>query len=274
MGPVYKNRAPVERGLDIEKLVETVLDLELNIPLRSLVGISGTIQKEIRRQLTKTKVPTEVEPCVMLQASNEERPLIKLEESSCSTYTITTGVCGSVPEGHLVANDPILQYLMEHGDAEPNKLIVASISEPLRAIYVVVNQVGHEECLLDNGSMIVSMSRKAAEQLGLTWDPTICINMESTSNHLEKTLGLARNVKFTLGGIDGFLQGHILNNPPYCILLGRPFDAFTSSEIKMELDGSSRVVLTDPNIKKMVVVPTYKRGEGPEDLQKIKVRDF
>src|SRR5258705_13720942 len=136
----------------------------------------------------------------MLQASTEGKPLIKLEESLCSTYTVTMGGCGSVLEGHLVANDPILQYLMEHRDVEPNKLIVASISKPLRAIYAVVKQVGHGECLLDNGSMIVSMSRKVAEQPGLTWDPNICINMESTSNHLEKTLRLARNIKSTLGG--------------------------------------------------------------------------
>jgi len=47
IGPVYKSRAPVEAGLDIEKLVEQVLDLEISVPLRNLAGISGAIQKEI-----------------------------------------------------------------------------------------------------------------------------------------------------------------------------------------------------------------------------------
>jgi hypothetical protein len=274
LGPVYKNRAPVELGLDIEKLVDTVLDMELNIPLRSLAGISSVIQKEIKKQLTRTKVPTEVEPKVVFHASLDEPPLVKLEGYMFSSYTITEDVCEDFPEGHLVASDPILQYLAEHGDAEADKLIVANISEPLRAIYGTVNQVGQEECLLDNGSMIVSMSRKAAEELGLTWDPNIRINMESASNHLEKTLGLARNVKLALGDINVYLQVHILENPPYRLLLGRPFDKFTRSEIKTEADGSSQVVLTDPNTKKMVVMPTYKRGEGPAELQNTKFQGF
>jgi hypothetical protein len=37
----------VEVGIDIEKIVESVLDLEISVPLRSLAGVSGHIQKEI-----------------------------------------------------------------------------------------------------------------------------------------------------------------------------------------------------------------------------------
>src|ERR1700687_17333 len=35
-GTAYKSRAPVELGLDMRKLIETVMDLEINIPLRNL----------------------------------------------------------------------------------------------------------------------------------------------------------------------------------------------------------------------------------------------
>ena len=45
------------------------------------------------------------------------------------------------------------------------------------------------------------MGKEVATTLGLTWDPNIRINMESTSSHIEKTLGLARSVPFTVGGI-------------------------------------------------------------------------
>jgi len=56
LGPVYKTRAPVKIGTDIEKLVKSVLDLEISIPLRSLAGVSGQIQKEIRKQVTKSRI--------------------------------------------------------------------------------------------------------------------------------------------------------------------------------------------------------------------------
>src|ERR1700691_1135263 len=122
--------------------------------------------------------------------------------------------------------------------------------------------------------MIVSMAKEVAVQLGLTWDPTIQINMQSASNHLEKTLGLARNVNFSIGGLNFLLQVHILEALPYRVLLGRPFDKHASSIIQTKPDGSSELVLTDPNPKRIAIIPTYKRGVGPEELQKQKFQSF
>jgi hypothetical protein len=56
-GTAYKSCVPVEIGLDLEKLIETVMDLEINIPLRNLAGVSNTVQKEIKKQVTKTRWP-------------------------------------------------------------------------------------------------------------------------------------------------------------------------------------------------------------------------
>ena len=272
-GPNYKTRAPVEVGLDIEKLVETVLDLEISVPLRSLAGVSGAIQKEIRKQVTKTRWPTDTVEQTNL-VTEARPPLIKVETLPVASYMVMTDVSEEIPEGHMVADDPVLQYLLENKDAAPEDLIVAKHSEPLRAIYMNINQIGQEECLFDSGSMIVSMSKETAVQLGLTWDPTICINMESASNHLEKTLGLARNVRFTIGGLDIFLQVHILESPPYRVLLGRPFDSFTSSVVQTKSDGSSELILTDPNNKRVATVPTYERGVSPDQLQRQRYQSF
>ena len=275
IGPSYKSRAPVEIGVDIDKIIERVLDLEISVPLRSLAGVSGQIQKEIRKQVTKSRVPVEQESVgqvYLMSRNGEER--IRLENLPVATYTIVADVIDDIPEGSLVANDPILQYLAEHKDVRSEDLVVAVASEPLKTIYMNINKLGQEACLLDNGSMIVSMSKESAVQFGLTWDPSLRINMESASNHIEQTLGLARNVRFAVGGINVFLQVHILEKPPYKVLLGRPFDTYTSSVHKTAADGSSELVLTDPNTKVMAVVPTYKRGEGPENMQKQAYQDF
>jgi len=269
----YKSRAPVEAGLDIESIVDKVLDLEINIPLRSLAGVSGTIQKEIRRQVTKTRQVTDDKKKVHFVVE-ESQNLTSVDSLPMSEYMIMKEVSDEIPEGHLVAADPILQYLSEHREAKSSELVVASASEPLRAIYANINRIGQEECLLDGGSMIVSMSKEAAIQLGLVWDPTIKINMESASNHVEQTLGLAKNVCFRAGGIELYLQVHILENPPYRILLGRPFDAFTNSVTKTNMDGSSEITMTDPNTKRMVTMSTYQRGVGPEQLQKQRQQGF
>lgn len=270
----YKSRAPVEFDIDIEKLVEKVLDLEINIPLRSLAGVSGAVQKEIRKQVTKTRQPVETVAKVNLLKDERERSFVRVETLPSEPHKIMEDMSDDVPEGYMVAVDPILQYLSEHKEAEPEDLIVAKPSESLRAIYTTINRVGQEECILDGGSMIVSMSKETAVQSGLNWDPNFRINMESASNHVEKTLGLARNVRFAVGGLNLFLQVHILDNPPYRVLLGRPFETLTSAITKTKIDGSSEIVLTDPNSKEVAVVPTYKRGVGPEDLQKQRYQAF
>jgi hypothetical protein len=274
IGPVYKSQAPVEADLDIEKLVEQVLDLEISVPLRKLAGISGAIQKEIRKQVTKARIPIETEEVAKQNLLTEPKSMIRVESLPVATYTVMTETNDDIPEGYFIADDPILQYLAENKDAEPGDLIVAEASEPLRSVYMTINRIGQEECLLDNGSMIVSMARETAVQLGLTWDPSISVNMESASNHIEKTLGLARNVRFSVGGINVFLQVHILENPPYKVLIGRPFERFTSCNSKTKMDGSSDLVLTDPNTKRIAVVLTYPRGQGPEEIQKQKYQGF
>jgi hypothetical protein len=271
--PSYKSLAPVEVGLDVEKLVETVLDLEINVPLRNLAGVSSAIQKEIRKQVTKTRLPVATNSLVHRQ-EGEDRPYVRIDNLPVGAYLINKDTTEDFPEGHLVADDPVLQYLAENRDANSSDLIVAKESEPLRTVFITVNRIGQEACLLDSGSMIVSMAKDVAVQLGLTWDPTIQINMESASNHIEKTLGLARNVRFGVGGLDLFLQVHIMENPPYRVLLGRPFDAFASSTLQTNPDGSSMLTVVDPNTKGVAIIPTYPRGVSPEELQKQKYQAF
>ena len=271
--PAYRSRAPVEAGLDIEGIVDKVLDLEINIPLRSLAGVSGTIQKEIRRQVTKTRQVTDDKKKVQW-ASAEMQNLTNVDSLPMSEYMIMEEVSDEIPEGHLVASDPVLQYILENEDAEPRKLIVARPSESLRAIFVNINGVGQEECLLDDGSMIISMSKEVATELGLTWDPDIRINMESASNHVEKSLGIAKNVCFKLGSLDLFLQVHILEKPPYRVLLGRPFNVFTSCQTKTFPDGATEITIRDPNTKATATIPTYQRGMGPEQLQRQRYQSF
>ena len=267
IGSAYKSKAPVEIGIDIEGIVERVLDLEISVPLRNLAGISGAVQKEIRKQVTKSRMPVETGITATVTLQEEPQPMIKLEDSPVTMYAIQQLDHEELTEGTLVAGDPVLQYMTENKDVHPGNLIVADVSTPLRAIYMHINRVGQAECLIDPGSMIVSMSKAAAVQYGLNWDPALSINMESASNHVEKTLGLAKNVRFEVAEIVVFLQVHILGNPPYQVLLGKPFEACTGCHSKSELNGYTELVLTDPNTKAVATVPTYKRGCGPEELQ-------
>ena len=99
--------------------------------------------------------------------------------------------------------------------------------------------------------------------LGVSWDPgyTITINLQSANKGVEQTLGLARNVPFLFGEATVYLQVHIVRDPAYKVLLGRPFDALTDSQVQNFADGGQVITVTDLNMGKQCMVPTHERGK-------------
>ena len=106
-------------------------------------------------------------------------------------------------------------------------------------------------------------SQRGVLNLGLTWNPDISFLMQGAGGHLDKTLGLARNVEFRIEDIVLLVQLHVLENPPYNILLGRPFDVLTESVVSNYANGDQSITITDPRSGQKLVVPTYARGTNP-----------
>ena len=136
----------------------------------------------------------------------------------------------------------------------------------LRSIYPIVNNTCQEEALLDSGSQIVSMSKEAAVLLKMSWNPDICINMQSAQGHVKKMLGLVTDIPFAFGDLTVLLQIHIINTLSYKILLGQQFDALTRSNVQNKRDGSQMITITDPSSDMRIVLPTYPRGQPPKAI--------
>ncbi len=187
----------------------------------------------------------------------------------CSFY-VTTMQQGLVPEGSTIISDLIVQYLesIPEGEKARTVVVVASSLQSLRSVYLLVSGRKKLECLCDSGSQIVSCSANLAKQMGWEYDPDIYILMESANRGVEKSLGLVKNVAFLFGEVTVYLQVHVLANPAYDLLLGRPFDTLTSSEVKNSSDSDQTMILMDPNTKKWTLVHTYPRGQAPAVLQR------
>src|SRR6202023_2073326 len=129
--------------------------------------------------------------------------------------------------------------------------------------HAVMNGSSEEECILDGGLQIVSMSKAVAVRLGLPWDPEICIHMQSANNQIEKSLGLVRNVPFRFDHVTVYLQVHVINEPAYKVLLGRPFDAVTRSTYRNDEYGGQTLILKCPITSLDIEFETFERGESP-----------
>ncbi|KNZ72276.1 hypothetical protein J132_04070 [Termitomyces sp. J132] len=113
------------------------------------------------------------------------------------------------------------------------------------------------------------MSAEIASNIGLSYNPNIVLNMQSTNGTMDQSLGLARNVPCTIGGITIYLQIHILRSPAYDILLGRPFDVLTRSTVNTISDIKTTITIMDPNTGQQCTIPTFPRGKFFELLNRI-----
>ena len=169
----------------------------------------------------------------------------------------------TLPSNATIIADPYEAYLRKNAgqsDANNPDIAVAAESSALCAILPMVDRQDKVEAILDPGCQIVAMSEEVCNALALHYDPTIRLNMMSANGGVDQSLGLARNVPFLIGDLTLYLQVHVLRNPAYDILLGRPFDVLTQSVVRNYPDENQTITLLDPNTGKRATVPTIPRG--------------
>jgi hypothetical protein len=276
----FENRAPLQSDERAKILIKEALKNPINITTEDLLNISEPARQELRKLLTKKRLEkksvafvSEVSEVTNVLPEYEET--IHAEKLPDVSYEVLGKDTKGMPKGAVVIGDPVLQYLSTLQPGErPKKVVVARESHGLRAVYPLINGVGEVESLLDSGSQIISMARDVAEDLEISWDPDITVHMQSANRSLEQTLGLAKNVPFIFGNITVYLQIHVMEEPAYKVLLGRPFDTVTESLVKNEKDGNQSLTLTDPNSGEQCVMRTHERGKPPNVLKRPMAQDF
>ena len=152
-----------------------------------------------------------------------------------------------------------MKYFLAPVGRCPNLLTVAKETSALRSILPLNNHHLFVESILDPGSQVISMAEEACHSLGLIYNPEVKLSMQSTNSEIDETLGLARYVPIQIGEITLYLQFHIVRNPAYDILLGRPFDVLVESIVRNFENESQTVTIHDPNTGKTATVPTFTR---------------
>ncbi|KNZ74426.1 hypothetical protein J132_06938 [Termitomyces sp. J132] len=145
---------------------------------------------------------------------------------------------------------------------------VARDLQVLRSLYPSMNDQAKVETILDSGSQIVCIALDKALSLGLTWDSDIRLCMESANQQVNESLGMAKNVPFKFAeGFTIYLQVHILEKPAYIVLLGRPIDTATESNVQNLKDESAIITIRDSNTGKRTALPIFERGKKPLDKE-------
>jgi hypothetical protein len=132
---------------------------------------------------------------------------------------------------------------------------VAQELHALQSITMVIDNREKVEGIIDLGSQIIAMLEAVCHDIGLAYNPSIKLNMQSANSEVDQSLSLSRNVPCKINTITLYLQIHIMRSPAYDILLGRSFDVLTKSTVKNFPNKDQTITIVDPNTKCSVTIP-------------------
>ncbi|KAF9538176.1 hypothetical protein CPC08DRAFT_651529, partial [Agrocybe pediades] len=251
--PAYRTLPPIHGAKAAKAVYERSLDSSITLSHRELYAIAPELRNLLREDITTRRIPASKD-----QQGSAQQPL-----STFTCLAVPQSQHRRPPHGATVISDPVETYLrsLRPGE-EPDhrRLIVAKESSALRSIVPLIDNNQVVECILDPGCQIVAMSEEVCHSLSITYDPTIVLNMQSANGTVDKSLGLAQNVPFLIDHLTIYMQVHVIRNPAYDILLGRPFDVLTESIVRTYRNEETTVTVHDPNSDRVITVPTIPRG--------------
>src|SRR5271168_1072081 len=257
----------------------------ITITQRELLSLAPEIRSQVRDGTITRRLPNKDTNTSqnLYQAAEEEEEDEHVAFYQGSPTRVPSPKANSVhyrtpPEGSIIIEDPIEAYYrsLEPGEIpDPNQLVVAMESSAVRSVYALVDTAQKKECILDPGCQIVAMSESSCFELGLAFDPTIKLNMQSANGIINQSLGLSHNVPFQIGPITFYLQVHIIRSPTYDVLLGRPFDILTESVVRNFANEDQTITIRDPNSGRCVTIPTLARtNKSRGSCAHVKQEDF
>ncbi|KAF5320012.1 hypothetical protein D9611_011097 [Ephemerocybe angulata] len=255
---LLKRNKLTKRGDGTLPFMESMVE-ELEATTHALGLPAESVEADLQTVLAQTSTPVEGVLDVPVE--------VFVQDLVMPMHYLSTG-SKDVPSGGLVCPDPIEMFLLENSGVEVKGLVAAASSAKIRTFFPVVNRCREEEAIVDEGSQVCSASEATALALGISWDPTLRIGLQSSNKTTATTLGLARNVPIHCGnGVVAYVQLHVVKNPAYKLLLGRPFLSAMSGISASRPDDSHTLTLTDPNNGNQVTIPTYPRGEVPNQYK-------
>lgn len=263
--PAYKTFPPVYDGKVATDVYDRAMATEVTLTQRELLSLSPEVRSQVREATSARRAPPNKDRSINMIADEQElsNALDDItndndEETLPPATFFNAGP--DLPPDALVIPDYYETYLKKLTPAQSKNLLVSKESSSLRAIYPLVDNQGDVESILDAGSQIIAMSEYVCNDLALIYDPSVILNMQSANGEVDQSLGLARNVPITLGEITLYVQIHVIRNPAYDILLGRPFDVLTESVVRNFPNEDQTITIRDPNSGLVATIPTVPRG--------------
>ncbi|KAH7904031.1 hypothetical protein BJ138DRAFT_1187036 [Hygrophoropsis aurantiaca] len=248
-----KNLPPIYDKEIVRKVYQRYLEATVPITLAEMLSLAPEVRSQNRDDVTTKRAPANKtgEVAAMLQAEIEDVLPFLQEVDDEAEEQVAVLKLTAREESKAIIPSPVEMAMRDINASEESRTVhVAKESSALRAIYPVIDNNMRVECVVDPGSQIIAMSEAICHQLSLSYDPTIILNMQLANGEVDQSLG----------DITVYCQVHVIRNPAYKILLGRPFDVLTESIVRNYDTEEQTLTIKDPNTGKISTIPTSARG--------------
>jgi hypothetical protein len=227
--------APVEDRTLPPKLVDRIFNQTIEVKLSELLSVSSDMRKGIREKVTSKRVP--IEPA-LIQG-------ISYEDQQAAVF---------IQNGELIR-----QFLHE---CPADHLVVADDRADMQSLPMWINYTKEEECILDCGAQICSISEDVWNTLKMVpFDPRYHIHMQSANGVVDRTIGLCANVPLTVSNVTFWVQFQIVKTDAFSVLLGQPFMKLSNMVVNHGRTGErTTVTIEDPNTGAILRLPCFDRG--------------
>ncbi|HEV7738165.1 MAG TPA: retropepsin-like aspartic protease [Chlamydiales bacterium] len=224
-GPQYKFRAPVESDEAHKKVYDKILEQTVILTVEECIATMPTVRRYFKDAITGRRVSTEEEKAA---------GMVEVGESElASGYHMT------------VESGPV------NFEAKP--------SLPLRCIEIWLNDVVKVDAILDTGCQVILMRKDVWARLRVPLSAQKIMSMESANGTRNFTSGVVPRVKMTVGSVHLWCPIQVVENAPFEMLLGRPFNAIGQTISRDFFDGNMEITITDPDSGEVITVPTHTR---------------
>ncbi|KAF8237446.1 hypothetical protein L208DRAFT_1247535 [Tricholoma matsutake] len=252
-GPLHHIQAPIHK----DKITEDIFTRLMKTPIimltsEELLLVAPEVQTKWKEQVTTRCIQQTdnamniLDDDVYVLNDPYETYINKQVTTRCIQQT--DNAMNILDDDVYVLNDPYETYINSlcPGDIlEP--FIIAKESHAIRSVIINVNGRNPVESVVDPGSSIITMSEEVCHKLGLAYDPSIHIPLQSVNGSIDESLGLVHNVPCEVGTITLYMQIHIICDPAYDILFGHPFEVLTESTVKNYWNESQTITILNLN---------------------------
>jgi hypothetical protein len=132
----------------------------------------------------------------------------------------------------------------------------------MQSLPMWINYTKEEECILDCGAQICSISKDVWNTLKMVpFDPRYHIHMQSANGVVDRTIGLCANVPLTVSNVTFWVQFQIVKTDAFSVLLGQPFMKLSNMVVNHGRTGErTTVTIEDPNMGAILHLPCFDRG--------------